>query len=337
MNQFKSGYSFNILIQLILFSTLLIAIILFSLPFLKTFYFANQLTYTGLLINGLIVVLFFIGLIKVIYLLLHYWREEKALRKFLLNIHQCNPNLSTSVHPRSLIITRYKTMIDIHKQKSAVNQSALASIMVAYESTRLSLPRFISNILILCGVFGTIISLSIALLGASNLLDNSGDISGMGTVIHGMSTALSTTTTAIICYLFISYFFQRLTDIQTYLFSSVEMITTQYLMPKLNHDDDKMKFQLAELLSSLNQIAISMQTVQQQLLTTSQKADTMISKYDIRINNMAEDINLISEQLRQGFRLSDIRKELSTKAQQKVAAKTNTRSSALGNLSKPTN
>jgi hypothetical protein len=53
-----------------------------------------------------------------------------------------------------------------------------------------------------------------------------------------------------------------------------------------------------------------MQTVQQQLLSTSQKADEMMSKYDLRINNMAGDISLISEQLRQGFRLPDLKKDL---------------------------
>jgi hypothetical protein len=314
MNQFKPGYSFNTLIQLIVFTAIIIGIIIFSLPFLKNFYFANQLTYTGLIINGLIIALFFTGLIKIIYLLLHYWHEEKSLSKFLQNLHQVQPNLSTAVNPKSLIATRYKSMLDIHKQKASINQSALASVMIAYESTRLSLPRFISNILILCGVFGTIISLSIALLGASSLLDTNGDISGMGTVIHGMSTALSTTTTAIVCYLFFGYFFQRLSDIQTYLFSSIEMVTTQHLMPKLSHDDDKIKSQLSELVNNLNQTAISMQTFQQQLLSTSQKADAMISKYDLRINNMAEDISLISEQLQQGFRLPDLKNEQNKKA-----------------------
>ncbi|MFK5986222.1 MAG: hypothetical protein QM479_12480 [Pseudomonadota bacterium] len=310
MIQFKPGYSFNTLIQLLVFSIILAVLIIISLPFLKTFYFSNQLTSTGLLINGSILGLFFIGLIKIVYLLFHYWREEKSLNQFLINLNQAQPNLSLSVNPKSLIILRYKTMADIHKQKSTINQSALASIMVAYESTYLSLPRFISNILILCGVFGTIISLAIALSGASNLLENNSDISGMGTVIHGMSTALSTTTTAIICYLFFGYFFQRLTDIQTYLFSSIELVTTQHLMPRFNHQGDNIMFHLTELVSSLNQTAISMQSVQQQLLSASQKADNLMSKYDMRINNMANNVSQISDLLRQGFRLPEQKKEI---------------------------
>lgn len=303
MIQFKSGYSSNTLIQLLFFSIALMVLIFFSLPFLTTFYFSNQLTYTGLLINGAIIGLFLIGLIKIIVLLFYYRKEEKSLQQFLVNLNQAQPSLSASINPKSLIVSRYKTMAHIYKQKTTINQGALASIMVAHESTHLSLPRFISNILILCGVFGTIISLSIALSGASNLLENNSDISGMGTVIHGMSTALSTTTTAIVCYLFFGYFFQRLTDVQTYLFSSIELITTQHLMPRFSHQGDNILFHLTELVSSLNQTAISMQSVQQQLLSASQKADDLLSKYDMRINNLSDNVNLISELLRQGFRL----------------------------------
>jgi hypothetical protein len=306
MIHIKSGYSFYTLIQLFFFSMVLAALILISLPFLKTFYFANQLTYTGLLINGVIVGLFLIGFIKIIFLLLYYRKEEKSLSLFLVNLNQAQPNLSNSIDPKSLIVSRYKTMAYIYKQKTTINQSALASIMVAHESTHLSLPRFISNILILCGVFGTIISLSIALLGASNLLENSSDISGMGSVIHGMSTALSTTTTAIVCYLFFGYFFQRLTDVQTHLFSSIELVTTQHLMPRFNHQGDNIVFHLTELVSSLNQTAISMQSVQQQLLSASQKADKLMSKYDMRINNLSDNVNIISDLLRQGFRLPEV-------------------------------
>ncbi len=319
MIQFKPGYSFNTLIQILVFAALLVVLTAFNLPFLKTFYFANQLTYTGLIINGLIIALFFIGLVRIIYLLFYYWREEKSLHRFLGYIIKAQPNLAASVDSKSLIVSRYETMADIHNQKSTINQSALASVMVAHESTHLSLPRFISNILILCGVFGTIISLSIALLGASNLLESNTDISGMGTVIHGMSTALSTTTTAIVCYLIFGYFFQRLTDIQTYLFSAIELVTTQHLMPRFNHQNDNIMFQLTELVSSLNQTAISMQSVQQQLLVTSQKADKLISQYDMRINNLVNDVNHISDLLRKGFRLPEINNEIENKQHNNIS------------------
>jgi len=136
-----------------------------------------------------------------------------------------------------------------------------------------------------------------------------------------MSTALSTTTTAIVCYLFFGYFFQRLGDIQTHLFSAIELVTTQYLMPKFNHQSDNVMYQLTELVGNLNKTVVSMQSVQQHLLSASEKADNLISKYDTRINTMASDVSTISELLRQGFRLPS--QGISQRTSQRTTAKTN--------------
>ncbi len=52
-------------------------------------------------------------------------------------------------------------------------------------------------------------------------------------MIFGMSTALSTTLTAIIAYLFFGYFYIKLTDTQTFLVSKIEEVTATTLLPHL--------------------------------------------------------------------------------------------------------
>ncbi len=304
MIQFKVSYSFNVLIRLIFAGLLVASLIFFNFDYIQNIYLKNQLTRTGFIINGSIIGLFLLGMIKLVTSLIFYWREERAVEKFIVNVHRDNFNPAESINKKSMIYRRYMTMQEIYHQHSPVNQNALAATMVASESTRLSLPKFISNILILTGVFGTIISLSIALLGASNLMEDNG-IASMGQVIHGMSTALSTTTTAIVCYLLFGYFYLKLTDVQTNLFSAIEQVTTIHLMPRFSNHSENIVYQLAELIKSLRHTAANMQLSQQQYLEMGSKVNEITSKYDERISGMSDDLMDIKELLRLGFRLPD--------------------------------
>lgn len=304
MIQFKANYSFNILLRLIVVSLLFAVMIFYNFDYIQNVYLKNQLTNTGFFINGFILALFALGMGKLITSIFYYWREERAVGRFLINLNRDNPVPLEAIHKQSLIYNRFVSMQNIYRQQAVVNQSALAATMVASESTRLSLPRFVSNILILSGVFGTIISLSIALAGASSLIENDG-ISGMGQVIHGMSTALSTTTTAIVCYLFFGYFYLKLTDIQTNLFSAIEQISSQYLIPRFSHKNENMNHQLVELIKSLRQTVTNMQVSQKQYLEVAYNVNRITTQYDERINGMSADLSEMKDILRQGFRLPE--------------------------------
>ena len=303
MIQFKANYSRRVLFQLVMLSVLIGFLMLINLDFIINAYFKNQTTNTGYIVNGSILILFTLGLLRVISLLLRYNKEERELQKFLRNVENDQVRPTDNISEKSLIHRRYLSVLEISKHNVAVNHSALASTMMATESTHLSLPKFISNILILTGVFGTIISLSIALLGASDIIDSADGIGGMSTVIHGMSTALSTTTTAIVCYLFFGYFYLKLTDVQTQLLSGIEQATTLYIMPRFTYQTDSMLHEVGNLVKALREAAESMSETQLDYAEIGRTLNAMAGTNTERLNQLSTDIEAIKQLLRQGFRL----------------------------------
>jgi len=305
MIQFRASYSRSILLQLILLSIVLLLIIVINLDFVNDIYFKNQATRVGYIVNGSILVLFAFGLFRVISLLMRYSLEESALARFLRNVEDEEARPTDKISKNSLIARRYKSVVEISKHNVAVNHSALASTLVASESTRLSLPKFISNILILTGVFGTIVSLSVALLGASNILDSANGLGNMSLVIHGMSTALSTTTTAIVCYLFFGYFYLKVTDVQTQLLSGIEQATTLYIMPRFTYQTDSMLHEVGNLVRALREAAERMGQVEADFAEAGSQMNNMMGSYADSVGNLDDNISEIKQLLRSGFRLPE--------------------------------
>ena len=304
MVQYKTNYSRSVLFQFLMLSVLVAFLLLINHEFVINLYLKNQETNTGFIVNGSILGLFIIGLLRLIMLLLRYSREEYALARFIQNVQDEVTLPTERISKKSLIYNRYVSVLEISKHNVAVNHSALASVLVATESTRLSLPRFISNILILTGVFGTIISLSIALMGASDIIDSADGISGMSIVIHGMSTALSTTATAIICYLFFGYFYMKLTDVQTELLSGIEQATTLYIMPRFTYQTDSMLHEVGNLVKALHEAASVMADTQVDFAEAGRNLSELSGTYTNRLATLSADIEEIKSLLRHGFRLS---------------------------------
>ncbi|NOR41979.1 MAG: hypothetical protein GQ572_01490 [Gammaproteobacteria bacterium] len=304
MVQYKANYSRSVLSQFLALSILVGFLLLVNHEFIINFYIKNQATNTGYVVNGSILLLFLIGIVRLVLLLLRYNREESALVRFIKNVQNKETLPTDRINKNSLIYNRYLSVLEISKHNVAVNHSALASTLVATESTRLSLPRFISNILILTGVFGTIISLSIALLGASDIIDSADGISGMSIVIHGMSTALSTTSTAIVCYLFFGYFYMKLTDVQTQLLSGIEQATTLYIMPRFTYQTDSMLHEVGNLVKALRVAANVMAKTQADFSEAGRNLNLLTGTSADRITRLSTDIDEIKALLRAGFRLS---------------------------------
>jgi len=207
------------------------------------------------------------------------------------------------ISPRSLIARRYSVIVAMSERNARINQSALAATQAADESTRTSFAKYVSNILILTGVFGTCVALSIALTGVTHLLDSAEGAGDMSLVMHGMSTALSTTITAIVSYLFFGYFYLKLIDAQVHVRGSIEEVTTIYLLPKLARDKDSMLHEVAGLVHGLRQAAEAMRVTQQDYAEAGNRLHEMLSSLDLRVNSVTDDVGTIKKLLRDGFRL----------------------------------
>ncbi len=302
---FHRHYSRNTLLRMFVLIVVATGLLYWKWSLINTIYFKDQLTELGWVINGAIVVLFLIGMLRMAISLMGYAREEAALTRFVRNLHKRPDDALRGVPKRSLIAQRYRTLLKLHETHTPINQNALASTLVATESTRSSLAKFVNNILILTGVFGTIVSLSIALIGASDVLENAVSASGMGMVIHGMSTALSTTITAIVCYVFFGYFYLRLNDAQTNLVSAIEQVTTNYLMPRFQVETDTVLYEFTGLIRSLQSLVAEMANSQKAFRETEQQIVETLEHYRGKVDNLEDHMTDILRMLRLGFRLRD--------------------------------
>lgn len=300
----RQHYSRRILVTLAIVLIVAVAVVVWQREFLVDLYLRNQITYVGWIINGGILALFGLGIARLVQLLVRGMGEEAALSRFVMNL-QRNLEPTDHVHPDSLIGNRYGMLLQLAKRRAPINQNALAAALVANESSNLSFPKFVNNVLILTGVFGTIVSLSIALLGASDLLGSSSELGGIGTVIHGMSTALSTTMTAIFCYLVFGYFYLKLTDAQTYIISRVEQITTTNLMPRFVARPESVLQDFSELVQAATTLIQRIDEAQLKFAGSAENLEGVLREFQQTQQGTGAGLEEISEVLGQGFRVSE--------------------------------
>ncbi len=264
----RHNYTRSILIQMVVVLALLAIAVIWQREVIYQIYVANQVNAVGWVVNGGILLLFACGMLSLIKRFFEYRNQERAINRIKTNITSSQEVL-LGIQQDNMIAARFLMLESLNTRRVQVNQNALAATLLATESSRNSFLKFVHNVLILTGVFGTIISLSMSLLGASDLLQSGGQVgnaqsSGLGVMIFGMSTALSTTLTAIIAYLFFGYFYIKLTDTQTFLISKIEEVTTTTLMPHLQ----------------LNQVKVNQDTVVKNLSDNLLQSTELIQKLD---------------------------------------------------------
>ncbi|MFT5399450.1 MAG: hypothetical protein ACI9LO_000423 [Planctomycetota bacterium] len=299
-----TSLSLKIIVQFGIVLALSVLLISWHFDWIYRFYFENQQTNTGIIINGSIVALLIFGLANIVFHLFRYKREETALAGLVRNVESLKDDLSQGLPANSIVVKRQLIMRSIETAGGEINHSALAAMLGADENIQFGMMRFINNILILTGVFGTIVSLSIALLGASDLIDSSAaSLGGMGLVIHGMSTALSTTITAIIAYLIFGYFYTRLNDVQIHFLSGVEHLTSVYLLPKFVKSNDDIVNKMSDLIKAVVFAADNMKLTQQTYHDAALTLQQTIVAHQLKVENISSEFESVRQLLREGFRL----------------------------------
>ncbi|MCY4050333.1 MAG: hypothetical protein OXF60_02430 [Gammaproteobacteria bacterium] len=287
----------SILIRMPIFLAILASICFWQRDILYQIYVANQVNAVGMVVNAGIFFLFIGGLIQLASRFFEYHAQEQDIWLFEDNV-RLGKDALMGIRNDSMVATRYNILNRSDADGVQIDQSALAATLLAEQSSRNSFLKFVHNVLILTGVFGTIISLSLSLIGASELLQIDSTVgnvversaaqeSSLGVMIYGMSTALSTTLTAIVAYLFFGYFFIKLTDIQTYLVSKLEQVTAIIMVPQFNSNKVP-NHQLVGDLSLLNELDAS--TKQHQDATM--KLNTTVEELSRLISNIETDQQL---------------------------------------------
>ena len=285
---------------------IVVAIVVWQQDYLATLYIHNQITGVGWVVNGAILILFLLGQTQLVRLFLIYDREEKAINQFsgALSAENIEEALQ-SVPSGSIIAQRYHTITKFFGVRTEINHNALAATLLAQEASRTSFSKFVNNILILTGVFGTIVSLTVALLGASTVISEADSMRGIDVVIHGMSTALSTTMTAILAYFLFGYFYLKLLDTQSYILGRIEHITATELLPQYQAATRSPEQNLNEMLTGTAEAISKLESFIGQIQEISAPQNNMFVKFETLTDQNMELLRDIRSILRAGFRLRD--------------------------------
>lgn len=295
------------LLQIVVILVVIAALIFWKKDAIANLYISGEISKTGMIINGIIVLLFLLGMLRIVMTLFRYINEHQALLKLVELLKENAPNPASFLPEDSLAVQRYMSVKWVSRQGSPVNQAAMAASLNSRESSRLTLIRFVHSTLILAGVFGTVVSLSMALIGAAGLLNSPEGVKEMGTIVSSMSSALSSTVTAIICFFIFAYFYLRLNDSRIQILTYIEDVTSLYLLPQVTHTETGMIQQVTVLTTALNQVADKMLMVEKSFIDAGDRLQQAVDDLHGKVKNDSMDKNLdeIKVLIRKGFHLSE--------------------------------
>ncbi|MEH6457326.1 MAG: hypothetical protein V7749_13435 [Cocleimonas sp.] len=290
-------------IQVVLVLLIIAALVFINIATIEKLYLAGDISKVGLVINSIIFALFFIGMIRMVMVLFRYVIQHRILLQLtdLLKENALDP--IARLPQKSIAVTRYKAVEWVAKQNAPINQEALAASANAHENSRLTLIRFVHSTLILAGVFGTVVSLSMALIGAAGLLTSPEGVKEMSSIIGSMSSALSSTITAIVCFFVFAYFYLRLNDARIQMLTHIEDMTSMYLIPKVTHSEDGMIREVTLLTEALNKAADKVLLLEENFMKVGDRLQIAVDDLHSKVNS--NNIGEIKDLIRKGFHLSE--------------------------------
>jgi hypothetical protein len=291
------------LMQMLVLLFLLGTVVLFNKDQVVAFFYSTQAGQLGLILNGLILLIFLLGLVRMIFMFLSYSQEQETLNQFVRRTEENAANPAYNLSESALVVSRYYAVQTIARQRAPVNQAALAATLLASQTAQFTLVRFVNSILILAGVLGTVISLAVALMGAAGLMNSPDNMKSMWDIIGGMSNSLSTTVTAIVCYVFFAYFYLRLQDARTQLLANIEDVTTLYILPRFKHAENDILHDVAVLAADLRKAADNITHVQDRFLQAGERLQLAVDDLQAVVAQSGENIRVIRDSVREGFRL----------------------------------
>lgn len=291
------------LFQVVLVILAIAALVFVNLSTILEFYENGDISKVGFIINGIILALFFLGIIRMIMVLVRYVIQHGIINQLIGLLQEKAKDPTARLPQKSIAVMRFKAVDWVAKQDAPINQEALAASTNANENSRLTFIRFVHSTLILAGVFGTVVSLSMALIGAAGLLNSPEGVKEMSAIIGGMSSALSSTITAIVCFFVFAYFYLRLNDARIQLLTNVEDMTSMYLIPKVTHSEDGMIRQITQLTESLNQAADKVLLLEDNFLKVGDRLQLAVDDLHDKVNS--NHIGEIKDLIRKGFHLSE--------------------------------
>lgn len=266
-------------------------VVVWRWEFVRGVFFAD---WKSVLLNGVVVLIFLMGVGQLFRAFGHYAGEERALARFreLRDAGRTTREILAGADDGSLLTDRFHTVRALFERGVPIDHGAIAAITVAAESSRRSFPRFVNGVLILTGVFGTVSSLIFALVGASDVLRTAMPGEGMGLMLLGMNTALTTTATAIVCFFLYSYFYQKLRDVQTDLMSRLERVVMLDVIPEFQFEpqtvDHQTKLLLVELGGLVADIRRGLDGAQQALSAMDARAAVESARWESALANQQE-------------------------------------------------